>query len=122
MIEDINKKLRDNVEDTSLATVAKTGSYKDLAYKPVIPKVPRKVSSFQNDSEYLTQEDISGKADKATTYTKTEVDSIVTNIKNSRFESVNTLPTTNIKILPVITCIIKPTIYCCMLRRPRKAR
>lgn len=77
MIEDINKRLRDNVEDASLATVAKTGSYKDLAYKPVIPTVPRKISSFQNDLEYLTQEDISGKADKATTYTKTEVDSLI---------------------------------------------
>ena len=77
MIEDINKRLKDNVEDSSLATVAKTGSYKDLTYKPVIPRVPRKVSSFQNDSEYLTQEDIAGKADKATTYTKTEVDSLI---------------------------------------------
>ena len=77
MIEDINKRLKDNVEDNSLATVAKTGSYKDLAYKPVIPTVPRKISSFQNDSEYLTQADISGKADKATTYTKTEVDNLI---------------------------------------------
>jgi hypothetical protein len=77
MIEDINKKLKDNVEDSSLAAVAKTGSYKDLAYKPVIPSVPRKISSFQNDLEYLTQEDIAGKADKANTYTKPEVDSLI---------------------------------------------
>ena len=80
MIEDINKKLKDNVEDNSLATVANTGSYKDLTYKPVIPTVPRKVSSFQNDSEYLTQSDIAGKADKATTYTKTEVDALLVNV------------------------------------------
>ena len=80
MIEDINKRLKDNVEDNSLATVAKTGSYKDLVYKPVIPTVPRKISSFQNDSEYLTQSDIAGKADKATTYTKSEVDALLVNV------------------------------------------
>ena len=34
---------------------------------------------------------------KTETYTKTEVDTIATNIKNSRFEVVSTLPTTNIK-------------------------
>lgn len=43
--------------------------------KPTIPTVPTNVSAFTNDAGYLTQhQDISGKADKATTYTKTEVD------------------------------------------------
>ena len=37
-----------------LATVATTGSYTDLLNKPTIPTVPTNVSSFTNDSNYLT--------------------------------------------------------------------
>ena len=68
----------------TLAAVATSGSYNDLTNKPTIPTIPTKVSAFTNDAGYLTaHQDISGKADKATTlsgygitdaYTKTEVD------------------------------------------------
>jgi len=51
-----------------------------LVYKPTIPRVPRKVSSFTNDEGYLTSADIEGKADKATTYTKTEVNTLLAEI------------------------------------------
>lgn len=43
---------------SSLATVATSGSYADLSNKPTIPTVPTNVSSFNNDSGYVTQTDI----------------------------------------------------------------
>lgn len=66
--------------------------------KPVIPTIPTNVSAFQNDAGYITQHqslgnyytkaevdssqqaqntEISSKADKSTTYTKTEVDNLI---------------------------------------------
>lgn len=42
------------------------------------PYIPTKTSDLTNDSGYITQhQDISGKADKATTYTKTETDNLL---------------------------------------------
>ena len=53
---------------SDFATVATSGSYSDLTDTPTIPTVPTTVSSFENDAGYLTShQDISGKADKATT-------------------------------------------------------
>ncbi|MCQ2582148.1 MAG: hypothetical protein MJ170_04210 [Alphaproteobacteria bacterium] len=43
----------DSVVD-SLPAVAKTGSYNDLSNKPTIPTVPTTISSFTNDSGYIT--------------------------------------------------------------------
>ncbi len=43
----------DGVVD-SLPMVAKTGSYNDLSNKPTIPTVPTNISSFTNDSGYIT--------------------------------------------------------------------
>ncbi|MCQ2582209.1 MAG: hypothetical protein MJ170_04540 [Alphaproteobacteria bacterium] len=43
----------DSVVD-SLPAVAKTGSYNDLSNKPTIPNVPTTISSFTNDSGYIT--------------------------------------------------------------------
>ncbi len=43
----------DGVVD-SLPAVAKTGSYNDLSNKPTIPTVPTTISSFTNDSGYIT--------------------------------------------------------------------
>ena len=80
-------------KDADLATVAKSGSYNDLADKPIIPsldgyakttEIPSKVSQLENDSNYLSSipeeyvtdtelnakgyltehQDISGKVDK----------------------------------------------------------
>lgn len=43
-------------ESSSLATVATSGSYNDLENKPSIPTVPTNVSSFNNDSGYITKD------------------------------------------------------------------
>ena len=62
-------------ETADLATMATTGDYDDLTNKPTIPVVPTNVSAFTNDAGYLTQhQDISGKANAADVYTKTESD------------------------------------------------
>ena len=86
-----------------LATVAISGSYNDLLNKPHIPNdqvqadwsqtgttepdyiknKPTNVSAFTNDAGYLVSSDIAGKADKTTTYTKTEVDNLVSPKANS---------------------------------------
>ncbi|MCQ2581993.1 MAG: hypothetical protein MJ170_03355 [Alphaproteobacteria bacterium] len=42
------------VQPSTLSTVAKTGSYNDLSNKPTIPTVPTTISSFTNDSGYIT--------------------------------------------------------------------
>ena len=60
------------VTDTEKATWSGksdfSGDYNDLSNKPTIPTVPTNVSAFTNDAGYLTShQDISGKADKATT-------------------------------------------------------
>ena len=56
----------------ALKTVATSGSYTDLTDKPTIPTVPTTLSSFTDDlgtspththSQYLTEQDISGKED-----------------------------------------------------------
>ena len=53
-----------NISD--LSDVAISGSYDDLTDKPTIPTVPTNISSFTNDSGYLTShQDITGKEDKS---------------------------------------------------------
>lgn len=42
----------------NLATVAITGNYNDLTNRPTIPTVPTNVSSFTNDAGYLTSADV----------------------------------------------------------------
>lgn len=52
------------------------GYITDVSDKANIDDIPTKTSELTNDSGFLTQhQDISGKADKSTTYTKSEVDS-----------------------------------------------
>lgn len=43
-------------QSSNLATVATSGSYNDLENKPSIPTVPTNVSSFNNDSGYITKD------------------------------------------------------------------
>jgi hypothetical protein len=50
----ITASLATKANTSSLATVATTGSYTDLTNKPTIPTVPTTVSSFTNDSGYVT--------------------------------------------------------------------
>ena len=88
------KQARENLGVTAssdLATVATSGSYTDLKNTPVIPS---KVSQLSNDAGYLTtHQDISGKADKLNTYTKTEVNNLITS-PDSNVVIVSTLPQT----------------------------
>lgn len=49
------------VQSSSLATVATSGSYNDLTDKPTIPTVPTNVSEFENDAQYITEEEADGK-------------------------------------------------------------
>jgi hypothetical protein len=54
-----SKKIQKTINGTTsdvvtLAAVATSGSYADLSNKPTIPTVPTNVSSFTNDSGYLT--------------------------------------------------------------------
>ena len=58
-----------NITDfPNLSNVATSGSYNDLTNKPTIPTIPTNVSSFTNDSGYLTShQDITGKLDKTQT-------------------------------------------------------
>ena len=62
-------------------------------------EIPSKTSDLTNDSGFITKavNDLVNYYLKSETYSKTEVDDIVTAIKNSRFEVVATLPTTDIE-------------------------
>ena len=81
---EIRNALSSKVNDSDLATVAKTGLYSDLTDTPTIPT---KTSELTNDSGFLVEhQDISGKADKADTlagygitdaYTKSETDTLL---------------------------------------------
>ncbi len=61
--------------------------------------IPTKTSDLTNDSGFITNtvNNLVSYYLKTETYSKTEVDAIATAIKNSRFEVVATLPTTDIK-------------------------
>ena len=72
--------------DDKIGAVAEGSTIVEMisAVEDKIPTVPTNVSAFTNDAGYLTaHQDISGKADKADTYTKTEVDTAIDNAKKS---------------------------------------
>lgn len=48
----------------NLSLVAISGLYNDLRNKPIIPTVPTDVSAFNNDAQYLTENDIDNKQDE----------------------------------------------------------
>ena len=48
----------------TLSLVAISGLYNDLRNKPIIPTVPTDVSAFNNDAQYLTENDIDNKQDE----------------------------------------------------------
>ena len=104
---EVNNLVSPKANSADLATVATSGSYNDLTdkpnipamqvqsdwnqtgtsepdyikNKPTIPTVPTDVSAFTNDAGYLINTDIEGKADKSDTYTKTEVDDIISQVQ-----------------------------------------
>ena len=88
-ISDINipSKVSDLENDTGFITTSD------------IPAIPEKVSDLTNDSEFVTKvvNDLVNYYLKSETYSKTEVDTLVSTVANIKFEIVNTLPTDNIK-------------------------
>lgn len=76
-----------------------TNDYVDLINKPQINGVSLSGNKTSADLGIITKavDDLVNYYLKSETYTKTQVDDIVAAVKNSRFEAVSTLPTTNIK-------------------------
>lgn len=83
-----------------------TGKWRELQTGGVVPNpsgtATTELSQLQIDSviySIVTKavDDLTNYYTKTNIYTKTEVDTIASNIKNSRFEVVSSLPTTNIK-------------------------
>lgn len=85
-----------------------TSDYSDLSNKPSIENVTLSGNKSASDlglakltdlADFITKtvDDLVNYYTKSQSYSKTEVDAIVTAIKNSRFEVVATLPTSDIK-------------------------
>ena len=76
-----------------------TTDYEDLSNKPSINGTSLVGNKTSAELGIITKavDDLINYYTKSTTYSKSEVDDIVVAIKNSRFEAVSSLPTTNIK-------------------------
>ena len=73
----IKTMLADKLGKNDVAGVATSGSYNDLKDKPTIPNVPKKVSAFENDANYLTQhQSLDGYAKTSTANTWTAEQSL----------------------------------------------
>lgn len=72
-----------------------SGSYNDLTDKPTIPTVPTNVSAFTNDAGYITKtvNDLVNYYLKSDTYTKTEVQQLISAIQQFTYQVVSSLPT-----------------------------
>lgn len=73
-----------------------SGNYNDLTNKPTIPTVPTKLSSFTNDTEFITKtvNNLDNYYKKSDTYTKTEVNNLINGISTMNVSVVSSLPTT----------------------------
>lgn len=106
------KKKSNSDNDTEWADESGGGSgttdYRDLENKPSIENITLSGNKSASDlglaktsdlSDFITKavDDLINYYTKTQTYTKAEVDTIVANIKNSRFEVVSSLPTSDIK-------------------------
>lgn len=91
--------IHSSVDSVNGQTGAVVLDAEDVGALPDDTPIPSKTSDLTNDSGFITKvvNDLVNYYLKSETYSKTEVDDIVTAIKNSRFEVVATLPTTDIK-------------------------
>ncbi len=87
------------VDSVNGQTGAVTLDAEDVGALPANTPIPSKTSDLTNDSGFITKvvNDLVNYYLKSETYSKTQVDDIITAVKNSRFEVVATLPTTDIK-------------------------
>lgn len=81
-----------------------SGSYNDLTDKPTIPSVPTDVSAFNNDSGYITKtvNDLVNYYLKSDTYTKTEVQQLISAIQQFTYQVVSSLPTASADTMNII--------------------
>lgn len=56
VIDTLNQAIGTKANSADLASVATSGSYNDLSDTPTIPTVPTNISSFTNDSGYITNQ------------------------------------------------------------------
>lgn len=72
--------------------------YTDTMCKSVENKIPTKVSQVENDKGFITKavDDLTNYYTKATTYTKTEVNNLISRIPKFSIEVVESLPSENI--------------------------
>lgn len=73
-----------------------SGSYEDLTNKPTIPTVPTALSSFDNDSGFITNtvDNLTNYYKKNDTYTKIEVNNLISGVSTMNVSVVSTLPAT----------------------------
>lgn len=73
-----------------------SGSYEDLTDKPTIPTVPTALSSFNNDTGFITNtvDNLTNYYKKNDTYTKTEINNLIGGVSTMNVSVVSTLPST----------------------------
>ena len=96
---EFNKEIIKVTESISADVPTKTSDLTNDSGFITSSDLPTKVSDLTNDSGFITNtvDSLINYYLKSEAYNKTEVDTIVSTIKNSRFEVVNTLPTEDIK-------------------------
>ena len=89
---EVNSLLSSKVDTNSLSTVATSGLYSDLSGKPT------KLSDFTNDSGFINNavNDLVNYYTKSETYTKTEINNLISSIPKFNILVVQDLPTENI--------------------------
>lgn len=71
VIDTLNQAIGTKANSADLASVATSGSYNDLSDTPTIPTVPTNVSSFTNDSGYITNAELKTALDTIATLQST---------------------------------------------------
>lgn len=90
--------LTNYTKTNDLSAVATSGDYDDLLNKPAIPTVPTNVSAFNNDVGYITNsvDNLLNYYKKSETFTKQEVNDLISAITTMDLQVVQTLPTEDI--------------------------